>query len=180
MATAICSDASWVSRSSSSTAGRAGRRMSRRRIRRPAPKFWFRRGRLRALTIFCKDGGQRRAACRRRKSRWLGQHQRVGRRGTRRQPIIEQASAPTISEMIGANSESISAARISCGSPASAFRVCKSRLISIRITPALGVPKLADARERQENRRFLSNRVLNELRTRARRIWSRGRRGSHD
>ena len=46
-------------------------------------------------------------------------------------PVIEQAIAPTISDAIGANSDSTSAARISGGSSASALLVSMSLLISM-------------------------------------------------
>ncbi len=46
-------------------------------------------------------------------------------------PMIEQATAPTTSEATGANSDSISAARISVVSSASALRVSISFLISM-------------------------------------------------
>src|SRR5690348_16438343 len=49
-------------------------------------------------------------------------------------PMIEQATAPTISDAIGANSDSISAARISLGSSASALRVWSNFLINMRPT----------------------------------------------
>src|SRR5262245_38517668 len=49
-------------------------------------------------------------------------------------PTIEQATAPRISEAIGAKSDSINAARISFGSSASALRVWSNFLINIRPT----------------------------------------------
>src|SRR5262245_49359288 len=49
-------------------------------------------------------------------------------------PTMEHATAPTISDAIGANSDSIKAARISFGSSASDLRVWSSFLINMRPT----------------------------------------------
>src|SRR5262245_40519213 len=49
-------------------------------------------------------------------------------------PTMEHAAAPTISDAIGANSDSIRAARISFGSSASALRVWSNFLINMRPT----------------------------------------------
>jgi hypothetical protein len=52
--------------------------------------------------------------------------------------MIEHASAPTISDAIGANRDSTSEARISAGSSASDRRVCRIVEISmsVRVLPA--------------------------------------------
>jgi hypothetical protein len=49
-------------------------------------------------------------------------------------PTMEHATAPTSSDAIGANSDSISAARISFGSSASVLRVWSNFLINMRPT----------------------------------------------
>ncbi|MBI3703208.1 MAG: hypothetical protein HY244_04970 [Rhizobiales bacterium] len=67
-------------------------------------------------------------------------------------PIIEQLTAPIVSEEIGANNDSTKAARISVGRFASALRVCSSFLISMWLrTAALKPPILRGVAQYRAN-----------------------------